>query len=79
VSAERRVLRRVAELADVYAAGVNGEVQIQLTQEELAGLAGTSRATVNAVLRDAQERGLLALGRGRVAVRDGDELTRRAR
>jgi len=47
VPAEQRVLRRLAELADTYAHdGVVG-----LTQEQLAQIAGTSRATVNRVLR----------------------------
>src|SRR5205085_11211633 len=41
VPAEARVLRRVVELAGLY----GGE--IPLTQEDIAGLAGTSRATVN--------------------------------
>jgi CRP-like cAMP-binding protein len=61
--AETRVLRRLAELG---AAAPDGEVR--LTQEDLASLAGTSRATVNRVLRDAQRRGRLELRRGRVRV-----------
>ena len=56
VPAERRVLRRVAELADVYAD--DGGV-IALTQEELAQIAGTSRATVNRVLREQEKRGTM--------------------
>src|SRR3954451_7319988 len=52
--ADRRVLRRIAELGDVGGA-------VPLTQEEISNLAGTSRATVNRVLRDAQERGEVAL------------------
>lgn len=43
---------------------------IPLTQEELAGLAGTSRATVNRVLREAERAGTLKLSRGKVAVLD---------
>ena len=49
-----------------------------LTQEEISNLAGTSRATVNRVLRDAQARGELELRRGRIAVLDGDRLAERA-
>jgi CRP-like cAMP-binding protein len=64
VPAEQRVLRRLAELADTYAHdGVIG-----LTQEELAQIAGTSRATVNRVLRAEEARGTIALRRGKVAV-----------
>ena len=61
--AEIRVLRRLAELA----AGA-GDGEVRLTQEDLASLAGTSRATVNRVLRDAQRRGRLELRRGRITV-----------
>ena len=73
VPVEQRVLRRVDELARLYA-----EPEIPLTQEEIAELAGTLRATVNAVLGDAQERGLVKLGRGRVYVLDRDGLAQRA-
>ena len=59
-SADTRVLRRLSELAD--ASGI-----VPLTQEELSNLAGTSRATVNKVLRDAQARGEVELRRGRIA------------
>jgi CRP-like cAMP-binding protein len=72
--AERRVLRRLVELAEIY-----GGTEIPLTQEELAGLAGTSRATVNAVLGDAQTRGLVELRRGHVTIVDADGLAGRAR
>ena len=57
-SAERRVLRRLADLVDTYgAAGGAGPVVVPVTQEQLAELAGTSRATVNHVLREEQARG----------------------
>ena len=65
------MLRRVAELAS------SGGV-VPLTQEELSNLAGTSRATVNRVLREAQGRGELALRRGRIEVLDGARLAARA-
>jgi CRP-like cAMP-binding protein len=77
--AERRVLRRVHELSLIYPGSNGGPPEIQLTQEALAEMAGTSRATVNAVLGDAQSRGLLELGRGTVRVVDDDGLARRAR
>lgn len=69
VSAERRVLRRLLELGD----------EVTLTQEELAQLAGTSRATVNRVLRDEEQRGTLELRRGSVTIRDREPIQRRAR
>ncbi len=77
VSAEKRVLRRLKELVGVYGA-TRPPVVIPLTQETLAGLAFTSRATVNRVLREQEERGVLALGRGRTTIIDVEELTRRA-
>jgi CRP-like cAMP-binding protein len=70
------VLRRLVELAGTYA-GRDGE--IPLTQEQLAELAGTSRATVNKVLRDEQRRGTVELRRGRTIVVQPDELARRGR
>jgi CRP-like cAMP-binding protein len=76
---ERRVLRRLSELTRLYPADGDEVVQIPLTQEQLAGLAGTSRATVNAVLGDAQARGLVELRRGKVRIVDRAGLAARAR
>ena len=71
--AEVRLWRRILELADVY-----GDV-VPLTQEDLAGLAGTTRATVNRALRREEKLGTITLGRGRVTVVDHAGLTRRSR
>jgi len=76
VPAERRLLRRLAELSATYA---DAHGVIALTQEELAQMAGTSRATVNRVLRDEERRGTLELRRGRTVVIDADALSLRAR
>lgn len=73
VPADIRLLRRVLELADVY-----GEV-IPLTQEDLAGLAGATRATVNRVLRREEKAGSLSLARGQLTLLDRQALARRAR
>jgi CRP-like cAMP-binding protein len=77
VDAETRVARRVVELGRVYGGG--SPVVIPLIQDELAALAGTSRATVNRVLRDAERRGLVELGRGRTVLLDPDGMARLAR
>lgn len=78
VPADRRVLRRVLELAAVYGGDDGGVTLIPLNQEDIAGLAGTSRATVNKVLRDAEGRGELRLERGRTVVLDAAAIRRRA-
>jgi CRP-like cAMP-binding protein len=78
VDAETRVRRRLAELCETYA-GADGAPVVPLTQEDLAAMAGTSRATVNRVLRDEERRGAVALSRGRVTVLDAADLDRRCR
>lgn len=81
--AEKRIRRRLIEVADAYtgadADGTSGPVTVPLRQEDLAGLAGTSRATVNRVLREEEKRGTLTLGRGRVEITDPAAIKRRGR
>jgi CRP-like cAMP-binding protein len=77
VDAETRVARRVLELARVY--GGSPPVVIPLIQEDLAALAGASRATVNRVLRDAEAKGIVETGRGRTVLLDPDGMSRLAR
>ena len=76
VPVERRVLRRLSELGALYA---GRDSVIPLTQEQLAEMAGTSRATVNRVLREEQQRGNVELRRGRTVVLDAEAIARRAR
>lgn len=73
VPADVRVVRRLLELTDIYAG------PIPLTQEDLAGLAGATRATVNRILRREEDKGTVELGRRRVTVIDRQSLLRRAR
>ena len=56
VDADTRVRRRLCELAETYGSG-DDEPVVPLTQEDLAAIAGTSRATVNRVLREEEKRG----------------------
>lgn len=79
VPAEKRVRRRLVEMVAVYDDATTAEVVVPLTQEDLAGLAGTSRATANRVLREEEARGAVRLGRGRTTVLDVEALTRRGR
>jgi CRP-like cAMP-binding protein len=74
VPADRRVLRHLLALEQLF--GDDGPVP--LTQEDLASLAGTSRATVNRVLREAEERGEVRLARGRTSILDREAIRRRA-
>jgi len=78
IPGEIRVLKRVLELADLYSPGTQVSV-VSLTQDDIAGLAGTSRATVNRVLRKEEERGHLRLDRGKIAILDKGAVERRAK
>jgi CRP/FNR family transcriptional regulator, cyclic AMP receptor protein len=71
--AEARVRRRLHALAEVYDKGAR-VIQVDLTQEELAQLAGTTRPTLNRVLREEERRGTLRLGRGRIVILDRAQL-----
>jgi CRP-like cAMP-binding protein len=77
VPADERVLRRLLAVAAVYEGG-SAPTTVPLSQEQLAALAGTSRATVNRVLREEQERGTMRLGRQRATILDEAALSRRA-
>jgi CRP-like cAMP-binding protein len=52
--------------------------RIELTQEAFAGLLGVQRTTVNAVIRELHDEGLIATGRGVVRVLDRAALKRRS-
>jgi len=80
---DKRVLRRLAELAVEYA-GADGaiperRVEIRLTQDDIAGLAGTSRASVNRVLGELATAGIAEIARGRVTICDAAALEKAAR
>ena len=78
IPVEQRVVRRVLDLARLYGDG-QGPVVIPLTQDDVAGLAGATRPTVNQVLNKFAERGALELSRGRIVVLDPAPLVSRAR
>jgi CRP-like cAMP-binding protein len=75
VSAPTRVFRRLVEMAELYGGCKEGTV-IRLRQEDLATLAGTSRAQVNRTLRSAETNGWLTLGRGKIEILDPSSLRR---
>jgi len=78
VDADTRVRRRLCELGETYRDGDDVPV-VPLTQDDLAAMAGASRATVNRVLREEEKRGAVVLRRGRVTLLDIAELERRCR
>ena len=80
VPTEKRVLRRLVDLVRLYGDGNGkGPVEVPLTQEHIAELAGTTRPTTNKVLRQAEEASVLEIRRGRVVVLDPAALLQRAR
>jgi CRP/FNR family cyclic AMP-dependent transcriptional regulator len=78
VPVDKRVLRRLLAMSRMYGDGAPGTV-VPLTQDVLAGMAGTTRPTANQVLRSAENDGLIRIGRGEVRVEDPRALARRAR
>jgi CRP/FNR family transcriptional regulator, cyclic AMP receptor protein len=78
VPVERRVVRRLVELAELYPRP-DGVAEITLTQETIAELAGAKRPTVNRVLREEADRGLIELMRGKTRILDLDGLRKRTR
>jgi len=77
VPAERRVLRRLLDLCQLYA-GDEQHIVIPVTQEMLASLAGTTRPTANQVLGRLAASQLVEVSRGQIAVLNRRELHRRA-
>ncbi len=73
VPADVRILRRLLDLVALY-----GDV-VPLTQDDLSDLAGTTRSTVNRVLRREERAGSLTLTRGKIEVQDREALGHRAR
>jgi CRP-like cAMP-binding protein len=67
-----RVARRLLILDDEF----DGHA-IPLTQEDLALMAGTTRATVNEVLQEFQQTRAVRIGRARIEVLDRAALIRR--
>jgi CRP-like cAMP-binding protein len=72
--ARTRVLRRLLDLNAVFDSG-----PVPVTQEEISTMAGTTRPTVNRVMQDLVEAGIVELGRRRFVVVDSTALARAAR
>lgn len=76
--ADRRVMRRLAELAELYDDG-GSPIVIGLRQDDLATMAGTTRSTTNRVLQQLVEAGVVWVRRGRIEVHDVPALRTAAR
>lgn len=79
VPVESRLIRQLSDLAGTYPADAKGDIVIPLTQDDLAGLVGTTRPTVNQLLAKLVDRDLLRISRGRVAIINLSGLTARIR
>ncbi len=70
----RRLARNVERLLAIFDNGV-----IPLTQDDIAGLSGTTRQTANEVLKALVADGAIEVARGRITVVDAIKLARAAR
>jgi CRP/FNR family transcriptional regulator, cyclic AMP receptor protein len=73
------VRRRLLELGEAFRDDGAGLPVIPLTQEDIAAIAGTSRATVSRVLSEEERRGTIAKRRRSIVLLDLKELERWAR
>lgn len=77
--ANKRLLRRLCELVEMYGTEGSSGTVIPLNQEIIASLAGMTRPTANRVLRELEGAGIVAITRGHIEVTNTHELGRRAR
>jgi len=75
-SGAQRVARLLLSLATQYGSGKGGEIDVPLTQDELAGLAGTSRATVTRAFSNWRGRGFIRTGQRRITITNPEGLKR---
>ena len=71
-SGAQRLARILLDLADRHGQKMEGAIDLvlPLTQDELASLAGTSRATVTRALRNWRKRGFILTGHRRITIID---------
>jgi CRP/FNR family cyclic AMP-dependent transcriptional regulator len=78
VPVDKRIWRKVLELARMYGTDDCGAVEVPLTQDVLAQLTGCTRSSANRVLRGGEDEGLITMQRGRITVLDVAKTERRA-
>ena len=76
-----RLAKKLLELAEQHGERVADgvEIQLRLTQRELAGMVAASRESVNKHHAYFRQKGLVRLQRGHLVIRKPDDLARRAR
>ena len=72
VPAKARIMRQMLSLTEQSEDGI-----VRLTQEDIARMTGTTRSTVNEVLRDAERAGTIRIGRKRIEIVDRPYLLHR--
>ncbi len=66
-------------LVHSYPEDEDGRVVIRLTQDDIAGLCGATRPSVNRLLGDLADQKILEVARGRIIITDLPRLIRKAR
>jgi CRP/FNR family transcriptional regulator/CRP/FNR family cyclic AMP-dependent transcriptional regulator len=76
---EGRLVKKLLELADAHGRDVDGAIEIELpmTQEDLAAMIGATRASVNKLLGWYEDRGAIQRRGRRIAIFDQDRLRKR--
>jgi CRP/FNR family cyclic AMP-dependent transcriptional regulator len=74
-----RVAKYLLDLAQVNGSGASGELELTLTQDELAAFTGASRVSVNRVLGDLERRELISIRRRKINIRDPEKLAKEIR
>lgn len=76
---EGRLVKKLLELADAHGRDVDGAIEIELpmTQEDLAAMIGATRASVNKLLGWYEDQGAIQRRGRRIAIFDQDRLRRR--
>ena len=66
-----RMDRRLAEFLDrAFADGSGGGKTLQITHDQIAAELGSAREVISRILKDFERQGILALGRGRLELKD---------
>lgn len=71
-----QIAKRILLLTRNFGTSVPQGTELRIAQADLASFLGLSRQTVNTHLRSWQQAGHIALGRGRILIKDPDELKR---